>query len=43
MNVFVNGSVVFSLKIEEVSCFYFCSHFHKTFKKKKKMPRKLLV
>ena len=34
MNVFVNGSAVFSPKIQEVSFFYFCNHFYETFKKK---------
>ena len=34
MDLFINGSIDFSLKIEEVSCFYFCDRFYKTFKKK---------
>ena len=35
MNAFYNGSCLFSVKIEEVSCFYFCSHFYDPFKKKR--------
>ena len=34
MNVFNNGDVMFHIKIEEVSCFYFCDHFYKAFRKK---------
>ena len=34
MNVYYNGGVVFNMKLDEVSCFYFCDHFYKAFKKK---------
>ena len=35
MNVYYNGGVVFYIKLGEVSCFYFCDHFNKAFKKKR--------
>ena len=31
----IYNRVFFNVKIEEVSCFYFCEHFYKAFKKKK--------
>ena len=34
MNVYYNGGVAFNMKLDEVSCFYFCDHFYKAFKKK---------
>ena len=34
MNVYYDGGVVFNIKLDEVSCFYFCNHFYKAFKKK---------
>ena len=34
MNVFWNDSVFFSLKNEDISCFYFSSHFYESFEKK---------
>ena len=34
MSVFFNGSIVFKIRAEEVSCFYFCRHFNKSFLKK---------
>ena len=33
MNVYYDGGVVFNIKLDEVSCFYFCNHFYKAFKK----------
>ena len=35
MNVYYNGGVVFNIKLGEGSCFYFCDHFYKAFKKKR--------
>ena len=34
MNVYYNGGVAFNMKLDEVSCLYFCDHFYKAFKKK---------
>ena len=34
MNVLLNGAVAFSVRIEKVSCFYFCPHFYQLFKEK---------
>ena len=31
MNVFFNGSIAFSIDMEEVSSFYFCPHFKRFF------------
>ena len=35
MNVLFNNRAFFNVKIEELSCFYFCEHFYKAFKEKK--------
>ena len=35
MNIYYNGACFFDVKIEEVSCFYFCDHFYKSFKGKR--------
>lgn len=35
MNVLYDGRVIVHFCIEEISCYYFCSHFHKTFKIRK--------
>ena len=35
MNVYCNGTCFFNVKIEEVTCFYFCDHFYKAFRVKK--------
>ena len=37
MNVNYNGNGICNVKIEETSCFYFCNHFYKAFKKKESM------
>ena len=34
MNVYHNVGVVFHMKLDEVSCFYFCAHFYIAFKEK---------
>ena len=34
MNVYYNEGLIVNDKIEEVSCFYFCNHFYKSFKKR---------
>ena len=31
MNVIYDGCVIFYFRIEEISCYYFCDHFHKIF------------
>ena len=33
MNVLFDGNVAISLQIKEVSCYCFCKHFYKIFKK----------
>ena len=35
MNVIYDGRVVVHFRIEEISCYYFCDHFHKIFKARK--------
>ena len=37
MNVFYDGVIAFSVKTREVSCFYFCPHFHLPFKKRQQV------
>ena len=32
MNVTYGGRVIVHFRIEEISCYYFCNHFHKIFK-----------
>ena len=34
MNVYYNEGLIVNDKIEEVSCFYFCNHFYKAYKKR---------
>ena len=41
MNIIFDGTVVFSLKIKEVSCYYFCKHFSKTFKTRKDSEKQI--
>ena len=36
MNVLYDGRAIVHFCIEEISCYYFCSHFHKIFKIRKK-------
>ena len=31
MNVIYDGRVIVHFRIEEISCYYFCDHFHKIF------------
>ena len=31
MNVIYDGCVIVHFRIEEISCYYFCDHFHKIF------------
>ena len=37
MNVFYNGVIAFNVKTHKVGCFYFCPHFHQSFKKKQQV------
>ena len=37
MNVNYNENGICNVKIEETSCFYFCNHFYKAFKKNESM------
>ena len=32
VNVTYDGRVIVHFRIEEISCYYFCNHFHKIFK-----------
>ena len=36
MSMIFDGIVIMHFRIEDISCYYLSSHFHKTFKKKRK-------